>query len=536
MIDQILYDQHSRNCKVNEEIAFSIFHTEHLEKHNQLDTYDKFIFSKVLVDALLHIPITHQEKQDLYRRYKKEYQSKKAELQQINVFENKYTAKDTIRWFVDNSFIPTMLTKSLREENLESIFPFRFFIQDIQDQIDKNKYHSTTDVYRSQLMPKNDLQKFKESLQQFISINSFFWALHNRVAAMSILRKTSAQEDTERVLFEIHADGSLQNIKPFSCVKADAHNGPEEFLFSIGSIFRLTNIRLTEGNIWVIHLTLCANNDSALQTVMNDIHERFGDSRTSPNSFGLVLQHLNLYDDARKFYKLLIEVYSECPQRVQEYKAVCEQIYIDEANYDLPLKHIHDKMQGTLRKPKTALYSETLKYTQKGHEYQKKAELDLALGCYCRVLNIFLEFGNEDDPEVGRCFKHIASVYYQQKNYIEALNYYEKAKQNLEKTLPNHPDLSLMCINIGDVHQQLGQYDQAIEVYEKALDMAERISIPQWAMFITIRKKMASIYELKKDLPKALVQYEKIDLLLPTVDGDPHENDQNIQRLRAQIR
>ena len=534
MIDQILFDQHSRNCKVDEEISISIFHTEHLEKHNRIDTYNDFIFTKVLIDALLLIPITTREKQDLYNRYKREHQSNRAELQQIGIFESKYAAKDAIRWFVDNSFLVKKLTETLQVQNLDSLFPFRFFIHDIFEQVDKYKYQSTIDVYRSQLMRKDHLQKFKESLQQFISINSFLWALHNRTVAMSILRKTSTTEDTERILFEIHADGSQEGIKPFSCIKSNINNGPEEFLFPIGSIFRLTDVRLTEGNIWIIQMTLSTDADPLLQPLMNDIHEQFGDSTTSPYSFGLVLQWRHMYDEARKFYQCLSKAYAEYPQRVQECDQAIDQIFIDQENYNQPLNFIHDTITGIPKKTKTAVYHQALNYILEGQEHQENSELKPALDCYGRALQIFVESNNRDDPQAGRCLKHIALVYHEEEEYTKALDYYEKAKIHLEKNLGYHPDLSAICINIGDVHKHLTHYDQAIENYQKAVDVAERNSLPQWELLINIRKKLASVYELKKDFSNALAQYQKIALLLPAVHVDPHEVNQNIQRLRAQ--
>lgn len=533
MIDQILFDQHSRNCKVDEEISISIFHTEHLEKHNRTDTYNHFIFSQVLIDALLLIPITNREKQDLYTRYKREHQSNKAELQQIGIFESKYAAVDAIRWFVDNSFLVKKLTETLQVQNLDLLFPFRFFIYNIHEQINKYKYQSTIDVYRSQLMSKDLLQKFQESRQQFISINSFLWALHNRTAAMSILRKTPVKEDTERVLFEIHADGNQEGIKPFSCIKSNVQNGPEELLFSIGSIFRLEDVRLAEGSIWIIQMTLCADTDPLLKPLMDDIHERFGDTTTSPFSFGLVLRHLHKYDEARKFYECVRGVYAEYPQRVQECDQALNQIFIDRENYTQPLYFIEDTV--TRKKAKMAVNNEVLRYIQDGQEYEENAQLKLALDCYGRALEILIESNNRDDPQVGRCLKLIASIYHKEEDYMKALDYYEKAKVHLETNLGYHPDLSTICINIGDVHRHLTHYDQAIESYQKAMDVAERTSIPQWELIVAIRNKLASVYELKNDLSNALAQYEKIVLQLPAINGDPHEVNQNIQRLRARI-
>ncbi|CAF4896759.1 unnamed protein product [Rotaria socialis] len=62
--------------------------------------------------------------------------------------------------------------------------------------------------------------------------------------------------------------------------------------------------------------------------------------------------------------------------------------------------------------------------------------------------------------------------------YSKALEYYEKAKQIYEISLPpTHPFLATSYNNIGGVYYSMGEYSKALPLQEKALDIFRK-SLP----------------------------------------------------------
>jgi tetratricopeptide (TPR) repeat protein len=123
-------------------------------------------------------------------------------------------------------------------------------------------------------------------------------------------------------------------------------------------------------------------------------------------------------------------------------------------------------------------------------------------------------------------------IYQEKDEYELAIEYYQKAKIILEKYLStNHPDLSTIYGNIGDMHQHLIEYDQALENYIKSLEIAEKIFTSQHSLVILLMNKIANIYEEKKDFQQALFYYKKIASLLPDTHADCIKNKQNIERV-----
>ena len=80
------------------------------------------------------------------------------------------------------------------------------------------KYQSNEilQVYRAQIVSKDELENLKKSINQFISINSFFSTTSNYSKALSFFNRSKSTENTEKILFQIQADPHVVKTKPFA--------------------------------------------------------------------------------------------------------------------------------------------------------------------------------------------------------------------------------------------------------------------------------------------------------------------------------
>ncbi|CAF3630576.1 unnamed protein product, partial [Rotaria sp. Silwood2] len=100
------------------------------------------------------------------------YYLNRHELNQINEFDKEYNStKNVLIWFLRNSFLRRLLTKSLLILNLKILFTLRFFIKDVyKAMIDisssSNKYQISHEqiFYRSQIISEETLGRIKSNI------------------------------------------------------------------------------------------------------------------------------------------------------------------------------------------------------------------------------------------------------------------------------------------------------------------------------------------------------------------------------------
>jgi hypothetical protein len=102
------------------------------------------IFFEVLEDLLQN----EQAKQEMIKKSQEYYTGQSAELLQIDHFRTKYTANLAIEWYAVNSFIHRLVNKALRSENIDLLYAFRFFTNDLSTEI-KREYTRQKESYET---------------------------------------------------------------------------------------------------------------------------------------------------------------------------------------------------------------------------------------------------------------------------------------------------------------------------------------------------------------------------------------------------
>lgn len=115
--------------------------------------------------------------------------------------------------------------------------------------------------------------------------------------------------------------------------------------------------------------------------------------------------------------------------------------------------------------------------------------------------NIALEHAQKGESRevLGTILNTIATNYYYQGDYAEALNYYNRSLQ-IRKELPDTSIISINYRNIGLTYKVIGDYSSALEYYEMALPIYESQGDP---------KGLATIYNSIGVLYKELGNYEE---------------------------
>ena len=122
----------------------------------------------------------------------------------------------------------------------------------------KYQFRSSIQVYHGQIMSTDALDRFKNSIKQYIFINISLSTSLDRRRIIPSLNKFSTIDDAVRILFEIDVDSEIDNSKSFSNITPLTHFSQEQqILLMLGSVFQLTNFyRDKNHGLWIVKFTL----------------------------------------------------------------------------------------------------------------------------------------------------------------------------------------------------------------------------------------------------------------------------------------
>ncbi|CAF1102523.1 unnamed protein product [Adineta steineri] len=268
----------------------------------------QFVFSQVLIDCLLRLKSNESDRYELISCLKREYEGNNSELDKLVEFEKEYTSNKALWWYTRDSFFYKILNAALRKRDTHMILLYKSFISDIYRQLQYHQSKYPVTVYRSQLMSKDELLDLKQYIGQFVSMNSFLSTSNKRPVALFYMGDITHQNDLERVLFEIEADPQVVTTKPFADISMySCFDVESEVLFMLGSIFRLNNVTSRDDQVWIIHMTLCSDDEHDLKEVLTDMKNQNGIGETNLHTLGKSLYKMGNLDLAEKYYTRLVD-------------------------------------------------------------------------------------------------------------------------------------------------------------------------------------------------------------------------------------
>ncbi|CAF4447174.1 unnamed protein product [Rotaria sp. Silwood2] len=90
-----------------------------------------FLWFQLFKDVLLRMPRSEEAKCEMIEQCQQYYRGNTEELKNIDDFIKNYTYDDTIRWYTKQCFIYRLCNKALRTEDIELLYIFRYYIQDL---------------------------------------------------------------------------------------------------------------------------------------------------------------------------------------------------------------------------------------------------------------------------------------------------------------------------------------------------------------------------------------------------------------------
>ncbi|CAF2988083.1 unnamed protein product [Rotaria sp. Silwood2] len=543
LIEKLKSDQERQiHVKVDDPLLIHIFTTRNNPDQSTSALNLKFVRHNLFLDSLLQMKPTVKDKDELISRCSELYKSNSSQLSIIREFQEKYRPDQALWWYTRETFLYRLLNKALRIQNIDLLFVFRFFIFDIQRQLEIDKCSQAIQTYRAQLMSKDEIQELENSIGDYISINSFFSTTLDKKNAIFLLGDVNSIPDNlERVLFEIDANPDHVGIKPFADISSKSDFPDEcEVLIMLGAIFRLKNIILNEDNIWVIQLSLCSDQDNDLKYRIDQIKREYNDQENTVFSFGSILYQMKKYDDAEKYYRRLLTEFSDDYKQTGLCYYHLGRVYSGKGNYEDGMKW-YEKSVNIMRE---TMNSDDLNiaacFASIGNIHLKREDYKQALKAYQNALNIWTQVLGENHLKIVMCLINMGVVHNATEHYIEALECLEKAlKIKQEHHGTNHSDVAAIYDNIGLIHERLDHFELASENFRRALEIYRTSSYSQNIHYALTLKHIGDLYKNKTRWRQALIYLEEAAIIYHRVLSATHPTvvqiEQDIRHVSSRI-
>ena len=516
-------------CNRDSHLPISVFHLEERQSSVQDLTEQSavFMWHQFLLVVLRSLAKWRTSKQEMLKECYLYYQNNPAETVKIKKFEEEYKPLSAIRWYTSDCFVYRLLNKALRTQNIETIFKFRFFIQDLHYHIKKlydiyltqHQPISTHKLrlYRGQNLHTNELNILLKNVGGLISMNTFLSATMNEQLAMLFaeLDPHSAESASMRsVLFTIDIQDISQETTPFAPIQSfSCYDEEEEILFDMGAAFKVLGVQEVNG-IWYVHLQLSKAADKLNQDLFNDILQQAG-GRASPSTLSWFLYRMNHFDKAERFTLSVLEQLPENDAERGHTFNLLGLIYKDTGSLNKAVSSYKEALRIFSRHPAAnrnqliathcslglayiALGDKNLAAEQHSHAETQlinsskpinplltsmtdslKAKVCVADGNYSiavKHLQDALAIKQREltplHPSIGSTWKEIGIAQMKMDQDQDALKSFQEAVKIFRAALaPDHLDLVDCFIKIGDVLYKQGEYAHALKEFEHALDI-----------------------------------------------------------------
>ena len=162
-------------------------------------------------------------------------------------------------------------------------------------------------------------------------------------------------------------------------------------------------------------------------------------------------------------------------------------------------------------------------YTHLATLHHHMGELEKALGCQKKALELYEEILEDKDPDLATSYSNISVIYINMGELEKALEYQKKALELDKETLEDkHPALARSYNNISVIYINMGELEKALEYQKKALELMEEVLGDEHPELAQSYNNISMIYKNMGELKKALEYQKKALELYKEILGEKH--------------
>ncbi|CAF3948996.1 unnamed protein product, partial [Rotaria magnacalcarata] len=474
-----------------------------------------FMYTQLLKEILLDMEHGYEAKNTLVEYCRNQYADNDYQLGLIDEFAAEYDNHLAIQWYTKESFLYSMMNRALRSQDIETIMKMGFFISDLHKQIEKcykeqNNQHTQITVHRGQGILKDDFDQLKNGIGGLLSFNNFLSTSIDANISVQFATRAAENPKVNGVLFTMNIDPEISSV-PFAYLEGKSSFEYEnEILFSMHTIFRVTNIQHIQDQYWCVMLDLTSDNDQVLKNLTDHFRKEFGEG-TPLDRLGHLMLRLGEFNQAEEIFDIQLNREGEKTWRKQAHlNHQLGYVYGHKGEHKAALTYYNKALDMELAHLPEDDSSLAPTYNNIASVYHSMGDNASALSYYKKALEIETKFHSADHPLIATTYNNLGSVHSSLGDYAAALDYYMKTLIIREKSLPvNHPDFGTIYNNIGSAYSSLGDDQTALSYYQQTLELQENILPSGHIDLATSYGNIGTIYNSMGDHLKALEYHEK---------------------------
>jgi tetratricopeptide (TPR) repeat protein len=442
-----------------------------------------FMYDQLFRDIILNSEEGNLE--ELYQFCETHYSSNKNEQEYLIELRKNYSKEKSIYWYTKEGCLYKILNRALRMREYETLYELRDFIRHLHEQIVVQLNKTEREIptfYRGQAIEKAELERIRENKGGPIFFPNFLSTSTDRGTAMWFAEKSvknPKDKEKVKVLFEIKVDKNVYfpfaDISELSDVKEEA-----EWLFSMGSVFRIDTIKKLADETELINLTLMNDDDERLATLKEHFQNFVKDKNVCVN-FARLLHQMANWKQSRKFYQKSLDKETECYRQAAIYNNLGS-IALELEEYDKALENYKRSLEIEQKGENSDHKDLASTYNNIGTVHHKKNEMDLAIQNFERAIAAYNDTPNGDQELIATLYNNIAIVLNHQGAHQLALMNNVRCLLIRERILPPlHPSLATAYNSIASTYYYLQSFlqgeehaSEANEYAQKAIDYATK--------------------------------------------------------------
>lgn len=224
-----------------------------------------YFWSQLMLNILREKPRSERDRDKFVFTCAKWLKNNPEELKKLESFNVDYDIDSVLEWYTKDSFLYRTLNRAFRSQNIELLLLLQFYICDLYDALNARRCSEPVCVYRGQLINTAELRSLENSVDKYVSMNSFLSTSRSRDVAYEFLG-TSADgqvlpvDGFAYVIFEIQANPqSNEKVNLFADISKENDFEESEILFLFGAVFRIDSISKDPKmpSVTIISMTLC---------------------------------------------------------------------------------------------------------------------------------------------------------------------------------------------------------------------------------------------------------------------------------------
>ncbi|UJR18450.1 hypothetical protein I4U23_005355 [Adineta vaga] len=519
----------------------------------------EFLFFRVLCETLVDSNETENAFDELIHFARQEYEGNEYELAEIENFERNYKNNQALSWLFRPCFLFKMLHRALFVHEVDVLYKFRSFIQDINTQIAKENLSEPISVYLGNTIEQSEIvsmESFRDN-QNLITFQQLLFASTNQSQAITRAKNLPRRNNTFlNLLVRIDFPSSTGFVSRIDRHLSSQNDGIN-ILISAGLITKIITIDkdYQKNGYILIHLQFVSIEDQVnlqeqlqierkqiqstsplfqiaklllkvnYQTIgeeffSNLLNEDFLlDNRNRQNSIGQSLElfainHFQIYNFKRasELFSLCLKAYYRFLPKQNEnlyltYRDLGDSLFrigeyqlaID--NYQLAFAAQRHSNNPNLSDSALCYYKSGLAYLKQGHEQNAIQALDHAE-------KILKQSDKLHHVELISIYETLADYYFAKNKLDDVIISYKKIVVIYQSVQP-HDSKELYTVNfiIGGLYLKVLDYANARIYYERAFDYGKEYLPEKHHTFVVLHNNIGYGYYQQEQYSKALYHY-----------------------------